>query len=437
MLLQTLKSFLADEFAYDMFISGPAGTGKTTSLAKVVQYLQEAEISYVVCAYTHKACNVLATKLPSATPINTLHSFLGKRPGINDKATHKAHVDCTVTVGATEQVELIIIDEFSMVGEKDYLDLVNLQEHPDGEGRVVTKLLYVGDPYQLPPVKDIQAITPGGDYHVALTKVYRTECSDLQETALTVVSFIQGKTPHPLPASPNFLRGQDIVKQYLGSAKSKCLLAWTNQRVQDLNAEVEGRATPEALNFIYDSTRRVQLQLLEVIEPQDVTEVETIIGPLSLGTKYKTLEFLKELPFIQFWQVLEVDEGFEYTIATHFGTKNYQQLLAKLTDNAVKDNKVITDTYNIAAPLWCQQHKSHPLAKRRAAAWRRLLSVKQNVVSTDFTHAMTIHKSQGSTFEEVYLDAQDLQRCQQFGVEMYFKLFYVALTRASHRVVTN
>ena len=65
----------------DMFITGQAGTGKTTKLAELVSYCIEQRLSYVVCAYTHKACSVLNNKIPDAD-IKTLHSFLRKRPTI-------------------------------------------------------------------------------------------------------------------------------------------------------------------------------------------------------------------------------------------------------------------------------------------------------------------------------------------------------------------
>ena len=92
-MISTFKQFLADEQAWDMYITGAAGTGKTTSLAEGVQYCIDQEIPYVVCAYTHKACGILRDKLPQGAIVRTLHSFLGKRPCINTNATKKEYVN--------------------------------------------------------------------------------------------------------------------------------------------------------------------------------------------------------------------------------------------------------------------------------------------------------------------------------------------------------
>ena len=87
------KQFLDDSQAWDMYVSGAAGKGKTTSLAEYVQHCIDNDIPYIVCAYTHKACGILRSKLPPEAAVCTLHSFLGKRPVINTNATKKEHVN--------------------------------------------------------------------------------------------------------------------------------------------------------------------------------------------------------------------------------------------------------------------------------------------------------------------------------------------------------
>ena len=47
--------------------------------------------------------------------------------------------------------------------------------------------------------------------------------------------------------------------------------------------------------------------------------------------------------------------------------------------------------------------------------------------------ASTVHKSQGSTFDTVFIDLSDLSTCRQ--PDMAARLLYVAFTRARNRVV--
>ena len=126
-MLEKFKEFIADKEARDMYITGRAGTGKTTDVAELVAYCIAADIDATIAAYTHKAVGVLETKMPPGTVLSTLHSFLGKRPTINDTATKIDHVEQSRKCSDTKEASILFIDEYSMIGEKDYLDLVDAQ----------------------------------------------------------------------------------------------------------------------------------------------------------------------------------------------------------------------------------------------------------------------------------------------------------------------
>ena len=72
----------------EMFITGGAGTGKTTRIADIVDKLLADKVAFQVVAYTNKARDVLRSKMPEVDEdsITTLHSWLKKRPTINSKA---------------------------------------------------------------------------------------------------------------------------------------------------------------------------------------------------------------------------------------------------------------------------------------------------------------------------------------------------------------
>lgn len=435
-MLAKVKEFLKDKQAYDMFITGPAGTGKTTSLYKIIEYFQAEKVKYTVCAYTHQACKVLQEKLPKNAEISTLHSYLKKRPGINDKALKHEHVETTTKFADSEQVSVIIIDEFSMAGEKDYLDLMALQENEEGLPKC--KVIYVGDPYQLPPVKDQQTIFPQGKYHIKLTKVHRTEQAPLLNLLSTLVNYLEGTAPiEPLAPSDCLLRNMDIVEEYQwNKSNSKTMLAWTNKQVQFLNQAAQGREVPQEQDSLWNASLRHTQAFIREVPAEAVTAIYTPVGPLLLGSKYKTLEFLKSLPFVQFYSVFDLAMSRQVVIATCFGTYNYKQLMLKLADNAVQDNKRIANhigSDNVKA--WCLANSSHKLARQRAAAWRRYLACKESLCQVDFPHCTTIHKAQGSTYNYVYLDAKDLAQCRD--TEMHLRLFYVAVSRARLKVITN
>lgn len=431
-----LTKFLADPKAFEMFITGRAGTGKTTTAKSLVQHLMDNSIDYVVCAFTHKACNVLASKLPNGAKITTLHSYLKKRPGINEHATRREHVSINSVMGLSEKPTLVIVDEYSMVGEKDYMDLVAMQD-PQFEGDPYIKVLYIGDPYQLPPVGDMQTIRPRKPYWLELVKVYRTNHVDLLDAMAKCIEMLNGSDLEPIRSSKNLVRGQDLVKSYKASASAdKVCLAWTNKAVQRLNTAIAGKSLPDPGDNLWNATLRHEL----VYEgtPDFVDSISTAVGYLPLGTKYKTLEFLLGQPEISFAKVYNQTLEEEQVIAYIFGHYNYKLRLQELTDAAVQSNSAIVSTTNGANPAeWSRNNHTHKLAKERSLAWRKLISFKESVCCVDFTYAMTVHKSQGSTYDEVYLDSEDLSKCGETNMEMYLKLFYVAISRASKKVVTN
>jgi hypothetical protein len=67
----------------------------------------------------------------------------------------------------------------------------------------------------------------------------------------------------------------------------------------------------------------------------------------------------------------------------------------------------------------------------RYEAWRDYFDFKEQYSWVKYSYAMTTHKSQGSTVENVYVIERDLNRLS-WNDEERNKLKYVAFTRASH-----
>lgn len=113
-------------------LAGYAGTGKST-LAKL---LSEDHNTHF-CAYTGKAANVLREKGNDAS---TIHGALYKLISDDDEAEPRyALDDDSFIIGK----DLVIVDEYSMLPEEIISDIESLAK----------KVLYLGDPFQLPPVQ--------------------------------------------------------------------------------------------------------------------------------------------------------------------------------------------------------------------------------------------------------------------------------------------
>jgi exodeoxyribonuclease-5 len=135
-------SYCPDEYFWG--IVGSAGTGKSTVVREILQHIKQ---KYGVCvsAPTHKAKNVLA----SITGENcyTVQKLLGLRPNM-DLEDFDIH-NVKFQRGAEDHIRkhsFIVVDEASMIP-------YNLFEYmKDRATQCRTKILFVGDKLQLPPV---------------------------------------------------------------------------------------------------------------------------------------------------------------------------------------------------------------------------------------------------------------------------------------------
>lgn len=438
--ITTFKAFMADDSAWDMFIDGPAGTGKTTDCGTIVQWCMDHDVEYLVCAFTHKACDVLAEKLPAGAKITTLHSYLNKRPVINQGAIDTKQLQQNRQTGIPEKPRLLIVDEKSMVGERDFMDIrANQDEDYDGECEL--KVLWLGDPHQLPAVGDTPAVKPYGPYQVRLTENKRRGAfNPLSIPIDALISYIEGTaTPTALVANERFIRGKDLVNEYLADAEeSKVILCYTNKAVQELNAKVAGKTSPDKGDRLFCPTSQCWVTFLRKIPANCVDYIDLAYGErLSLGSKYRTLEYVLKNEMYDFYEV-EDEEGEIKVQAVAFGHYTYKVLKDSLGLAATATNKEIELNFKgYKASVWAAANDQHKLARARSKAWRDFLTFSECVVCMDFPFAMTTYKSQGSTFNHVYVDTNDIGQLVQSNWTLYLKMMYVALSRAAIKVITN
>lgn len=136
--LKAVATWLQDKSAPQVFrLFGFAGTGKTTLAVHLARDIRRV----VFGAFTGKAALVMRRK--GCTDASTIHSLIYKiKEGAEAGGGEPEFVlnpDSDV-----KRADLVVIDECSMCGEALALDLLSFG----------TRVLVLGDPAQLPPVKD-------------------------------------------------------------------------------------------------------------------------------------------------------------------------------------------------------------------------------------------------------------------------------------------
>jgi len=167
-------------------ITGAAGTGKSTLCIGLLLLLDKLGKSYAVCAPTGKAANKIENLTGKSA--STIHRLFKYSPAEGFRVNGENPLE----------KDYLIVDEASMV------DILLMQAICDGAGKN-TRIVFIGDPYQLPPVdagNSLQALV--GSYSVSqimLPEIFRQK---KESTILKNASMINMEKPFPMTNTDDF-----------------------------------------------------------------------------------------------------------------------------------------------------------------------------------------------------------------------------------------
>src|ERR1700676_302020 len=160
--IEDLLTFISSPLLTDWYFCfrGYAGTGKTSCMREVARRVGASNARFAYTAPTNKAAKVLREIVGQAS---TIYSLLGLRVDKNGETKQIAHgkpVDLS-------DLDVIVVDEASMVNAHLF-DLLS-----DIADKFNLKVVFMGDPAQLPPVKESESLALQGETGIQLTKVMR------------------------------------------------------------------------------------------------------------------------------------------------------------------------------------------------------------------------------------------------------------------------
>ena len=146
-------------------IGGYAGTGKSVTIGAACEMARATSTKLILATPTNKAAHVLRQIVRGAAPVMTLHSLTttpGEVPEYDEESGKIIGTKMVFTAKASPIKEHVVIDEGSMLGGHFFKRIEHLFE----------SYAIVGDPFQLPPVKDTQLLSEDS-CDVMLTEVMR------------------------------------------------------------------------------------------------------------------------------------------------------------------------------------------------------------------------------------------------------------------------
>jgi AAA domain/UvrD-like helicase C-terminal domain len=405
-----LKKFAVSRSIKYFRLVGYAGTGKSFLIAEFIKWLQSQQLDYVVAAPTNKATkNIKSIASIAGVQISvmTVAQLLGQQPQLNEETgieefttNSKGKLDC----------DIVIIDEFSMISSTNFTDLEKAIS-------ANTKILFVGDAAQLPPVgesESIVAVTPAIAHESTLTEVvrYDGEIGKVAEQIRTESHYQTTLYPFRSTADESIIclpyqewltEAAQMIKspQWKADPNYCRILVWRNNTAESLN------------NWM-----RIQLWGADA-------------SPFEIGDR-----LIAKKPVFREAQAQESRSSLKKKKEWHIIINNSEEC-AVVGESKLEYNSQFS-WYQI--PVISEAGSSHLLkiltpeseAKRQELMkeyrvkkeWYKAADLDKAYDYCPYAYCLTIHKAQGSSIDRVFLHAQDLR-----GSSDLQKLQYTGLTR--------
>lgn len=402
------------------YITGYAGTGKSTALLKQLTTIagKDKDDTIVLCP-THKAAHRLLPKIPFGIEIKTIHSLLGWIPAINENAEKIEHIDIVAkTDRKIEEYNTFIIDEGGMMSEEMFMELVAKIEDARNFDTDGIKIYVYLDPYQLLPVKGRQ-IQLDEEFTTKLTTQHRAESPDVVALFTKFVEFLEGTNTKDLKIdfSENVKKVSTTEAVQLFDITKDRLLAYTNEVVGWYNKEISIYNGIQSFvgQYVQLGSNPDLVYVEDMIDKSDVVLSDVVTWYLDnnmllqnskISAKYMELEFstLLKLDGVEFAKV--AINGTTKIVPVVLGIYNAYSLTKQIKAAAIKDKKNYKFIYAL--------NKAYTM---------------------DYKFASTVHKAQGSEFDAVFVDVNDIKKSILPNYyDTYARLMYVALSRAKKKV---
>lgn len=399
-------------------LSGAAGTGKTTTGYEWMR--RRRDIRFLPTAPTHKAVAVIRD-MCQAIGLADLCATTASAAGLilKDDDEERYLIRRGGPNPRFQNSDVVIVDEASMVGPKLWNPVTELA------AEYGTRLLFIGDQYQLQPVKDGK--------HVAFNRsvvksrynlkqiVRQQEDNRMIQQASRMRKLIAGKSKDfkiLFGESNGYgihkLRGRDFANALIDAAmkadaKSIRGLTYTQEAALELSDQVRTAKFGDKANDGWQPGERI-INLhhikhggLQLYSSQEAVVVES-------GEPEPHPDF----PDFEATPVLLRPDG---------RGANF------LCYEALNYAKAAKHAQDLAAQANTARYQEHDDDKAREK-WREFWKFKESFSELISAYVCTIHRAQGSTFDAVYVDAGDITSfCRRTPIKMY-RLFYVALSRA-------
>ena len=436
--LEFIMEFIDDPARRQMLLYGAAGTGKTSLINVLLDELdrrpEDQAPKYICTAPTNKAVEVIAERT-GRDYRQTIYSIMGLvLIDYNDqKPKLKKERD-----GSLDRYELLIVDEASMVS----LQLLN-EIQRQLQLCTAVKVIYVGDRCQIPPVEDanngmMESIIFQLPIKVELTKVMRTAdenpilgvVTKMRENMKSPVDLFEHKTAvaesgigiwfeQYEKAFMNQMISYFVSDEYKQNTNYALAVAWTNAAVDAINTRVRKAIYPDT-DLEYEVGEEIRVTKTYGIDRRvGHGTIYNVVYPVEQRLKVHTVERMEDpayhIPCYKMYVAgKNVPANTVYVVSSD-GMEAYEKFKMELAEKCREKAKML-------------DRNGHRLYTSKDA-WKEYTEFTHWYMWPGYIYALTAHKSQGSTIENVFVIERNINRIEED--ELRNKLKYTAFTRAS------
>jgi energy-coupling factor transporter ATP-binding protein EcfA2 len=399
-------------------IQGAAGTGKSTLIKHLLNTFYSRYKSYClllqkdvknfdikITATTNKAVSVVNDFLGNTvsgqrvSEVRTIFSLLGLQVENNHKTgksnlTFNNKSTSLIDLTTSGLTPLVFIDEASFIGQDLHEIIIEILEK-----QVNGKVVYIGDKYQLAPVgKIFSAMDALKCKKAELSQIVRND-GHILNTGTQFRATVETGKFNPIiynNIDVKHVKGPEFKQLVAASFTNpnwnpnmSKILAWTNEKVQAYNAHIRTILGYPAMFQVGET----------------VITNEYIQG----STKYTK----------------SVDSEVKITKLDKITQKMYDTVEGYMVELDHRHVGFMPTNYADAKKLM-----------RKFASeknWKAYFEVKETWLDLRAVYSSSIHKSQGSTYETVFLDLPDIGK--NWDATDVARLMYVGVTRASKQVI--
>lgn len=394
---------LVENTSRNIFLTGKAGTGKTTFLNGFVTKTRKKHI--VVAPTGIAAINAGGVTIHSmfGFPLRTFIPTLERIDGnlamnIPDLVQHFKYRKDKLKL--LREVEVIIIDEVSML-RADVLDMMDfslrhIRRNPLKFGGV--QMLFIGDLYQLPPVVRDENEYIMKQYYAS---PFFFDAFALKDTALLTVELTEV-----------FRQKDEAFLEILNEIRDGYL---SEDHFQALNARFIPNFEPKDEAYVYLCSHNRMADEINNRKLQDLSGKSFFYKANVIGD-FKDSQFPND-------ETLELKVGAQVMFIRNDATQEKKYFNGKLAEIVDLDEEEIwvklegdDEEYRLKKEVW--EQKKYSLDAEKNIQEEVLGSFEQYPIRLAW--AVTIHKSQGLTFDRLIVDA---------GKSFASGQVYVALSR--------